>query len=136
VKRQATIARRTKETQISATLDLDGTGVSEITTGIGFLDHMLEQMVRHGLLDLTLSARGDLDVDFHHTVEDVGICLGKGLRQALGDGTGIRRFGHAQVVMDESLVSVTLDVSGRPYLVCKLSCCGERAGAFPVELVQ
>jgi imidazoleglycerol-phosphate dehydratase len=97
---------------------------------------MLAQTARHGLLDLTLRARGDLDVDFHHTVEDVGICLGRALRKALGDGSGIRRFGHAQVPMDESLVSVTLDLSGRPHLVYKVPFRVERVGTFPVDLAK
>ena len=134
--RKASVERKTSETEIRVDLCLDGSGQARVSTGIPFLDHMLEQMVRHGLLDLTIRARGDLEVDFHHTVEDVGICLGKAVRQALGDAWGIRRFGHAQVPMDESLVSVTLDLSGRPYLVCRLRPRGKKAGAFPVDLVQ
>jgi imidazoleglycerol-phosphate dehydratase len=97
---------------------------------------MLAQLARHGLLDLSVSAKGDLEVDFHHTVEDLGICMGKALRQAIGDASGIRRFGHAQIPMDDSLVSVSMDVSGRPYLVYKVTTRTERVGNFPVELVR
>jgi imidazoleglycerol-phosphate dehydratase len=130
------MARKTSETEIQVELCLDGTGRCEISTGVPFLDHMLEQMTRHGLLDLTLRARGDLEVDFHHTVEDVGICVGRAIRSALGDAVGIVRFGEAVIPMDESLVSVALDISGRPYLVFKLSMEEERIGTFPVALVE
>jgi imidazoleglycerol-phosphate dehydratase len=134
--RTASLHRKTSETEIHLELALDGRGHSDIASGIPFLDHMLEQMARHGLLDVTLRAKGDLKVDFHHTVEDIGICLGKGIKQALGDASGIRRFGHAQVPMDDSLVSVTLDISGRPYLVYRIpEITGQgRVGAFPVAL--
>ena len=134
--RKASIARKTSETEIEVELCLEGTGRCEISTGVPFLDHMLEQMARHGLLDIALRAQGDLEVDSHHTVEDVGICMGKAIRSALGDARGIVRFGQAQVPMDESLVSVALDISGRPYLVYKVFMDEERIGTFPVALVQ
>jgi imidazoleglycerol-phosphate dehydratase len=134
--RQASLERKTTETQVQVDLRLDGTGLCDIATGIPFLDHMLEQTAKHGFLDLTLRARGDLEVDFHHTVEDIGICLGKALRNALGDGSGIRRFGHAQVPMDDSLVSVAMDISGRPYLVYRVPSRGESVGRFPAALIQ
>lgn len=134
--RKASVERKTSETEIQLDLCLDGTGLSEISTGIPFLDHMIEQLVRHGFLDLNLRAQGDLAVDFHHTVEDIGICLGKAIRQAMGEPIGIRRFGHAQVPMDESLVSVTLDISGRPYLVYRVPTHTALVGSFPVALAQ
>jgi imidazoleglycerol-phosphate dehydratase len=134
--RKATVERKTRETDIHLTFCLDGSGNSDISTGVSFLDHMLDQVARHGHFDLTLRAKGDLDVDFHHTVEDIGICLGKAVRQALGDASGIRRFAHAQVPMDESLVSVTLDLSGRPHLVYKVPIQTERVGEFPVTLAR
>lgn len=134
--REASWERKTSETDISLSLRLDGRGEARISTGIPFLNHMLDQIARHGLLDLRIEARGDLEVDFHHTVEDVGICLGKAIRAALGGGSGIRRFGHAQVPMDESLVSVTLDLSGRPYLVYRIPLEGVYAGEFPVSLAR
>src|SRR4030042_5075934 len=114
--RKAQIERKTKETVISLSLDLDGRGNSEISTGIPFFGHMLSLLAMHGLFDLTLQAKGDLEVDFHHTVEDVGIALGQGIKQALADGAGIRRFGEALVPMDEALSRVVLDISGRPHL--------------------
>jgi imidazoleglycerol-phosphate dehydratase len=119
--RAATIARKTKETDISATVNLDGGGNYTIHTSIPFLDHMLSLMSRHGLFDMKLKAKGDIDVDYHHTVEDVGIVLGKAYKQALGDMRGITRYGQASVPMDEALASVSLDVSGRPYLVYKVA---------------
>jgi imidazoleglycerol-phosphate dehydratase len=115
-KRTAVIKRKTRETDIQGRLDIDGTGKYNIKTGIGFLDHMLELFSRHGLFDLELKAKGDLRVDIHHTNEDVGICLGEALKKALGDKKGIKRFGWATVPMDEAMVEVTLDISGRPYL--------------------
>ena len=114
--RTGTIERRTGETDIRVTVDLDGTGRSEVRTGIGFFDHMLDALARHALLDLTVVAAGDLHVDGHHTVEDTGIALGQAIAKALGDRAGIRRYGHAYVPLDESLVRAVVDVSGRPYL--------------------
>lgn len=136
VARESKIKRQTSETQVEVRLQLDGTGTSEVSTGIHFLDHMLEQLARHGWFDLEVRARGDLEVDFHHTVEDVGICLGKAIKEALGDGSCIRRFAHAQVPMDESLVGVSLDLSGRPYLACSLPKGIEPSGIFPVGLLE
>ncbi|MEJ5376782.1 MAG: imidazoleglycerol-phosphate dehydratase HisB [bacterium] len=134
--RESKIQRNTSETQVEVKLCLEGTGKSQISTGISFLDHMLEQLARHGWFDLEVCARGDLKVDFHHTVEDVGICLGKAIKEALGGGAGIRRFAHVQVPMDESLVGVSMDLSGRPYLVCRLPRRMERAGDFSVGLLE
>jgi imidazoleglycerol-phosphate dehydratase len=134
--RKASVQRKTSETDIRLTLCLEGSGKSKVTTGIPFLDHMLDQMVRHGLLDLSLQARGDLQVGLHHTVEDVGICIGKAIKEALGDAQGIRRFGYAQVPMDETLVSVTIDISGRPYLAYRLPTLTDREGAFPLPLTR
>jgi len=118
--RTARVERKTKETDIKLTINLDGKGKYSIDTSIPFLDHMLSLMCKHGLFDITLKARGDIDVDFHHTVEDVGIVLGKALKQTLGDMKGISRYGQATVPMDEALASVSIDVSGRPYLVYKV----------------
>ena len=134
--RQATIERNTAETQIAATVSIDGTGLSDVKTGVGFFDHMLTHLARHGLFDINLAARGDLDIDPHHTVEDVGICLGKAFLQALGDMKGLARFGHAVVPMDEALADVTVDLSGRPFLQfgAELPC--GRAGEFDSELVE
>src|SRR4051794_20213982 len=115
--RTACIQRETAETRIDLTLDLDGTGRTTVQTGVGFLDHMLTLLGRHSLIDVTVEARGDLHVDAHHTVEDVGICLGKALTQALGDKSGIRRYGSATVPMDETLVTAAVDLSGRPFCV-------------------
>src|SRR5437588_11525522 len=115
--RAARIERETTETRIILSLDLEGTGRSTVHTGVGFFDHMLTLLARHSLIDLTIEARGDLHVDPHHTVEDVGICLGKALTQALGDKAGIRRYGSATLPMDETLVTVALDLSGRPFCV-------------------
>ncbi len=134
--REASLERKTSETDISLSLRLDGKGEATISTGIPFLDHMLDQIARHGFMDLRIQAKGDLDVDLHHTVEDVGICLGKVIREAVGGGSGIRRFGHAQIPMDESLVSVTLDISGRPYLVYRVPLEEVRVGEFPVGLAR
>jgi imidazoleglycerol-phosphate dehydratase len=135
--RTGSVTRTTKETDIQVTLTLDGTGVSEINTGIPFFDHMLTAFARYGFFDLDLHARGDLDVDYHHTVEDVGICLGEAFDRALGAKEGIQRFGHTVMPMDEALVSVTLDISARPYLIYHATFPGPRIGtSFPSELVQ
>jgi imidazoleglycerol-phosphate dehydratase len=115
--RTATITRKTAETDIKLALNLDGSGQAEVSSGVGFLDHMLTHIAKHGLFDLTVSCRGDTHIDAHHTVEDVGICLGKALAQALGDKAGIRRFGDSLVPLDEALVQCAVDVSGRPYCV-------------------
>ncbi|HEX2840911.1 imidazoleglycerol-phosphate dehydratase HisB [Hyphomicrobium sp.] len=136
MKRQATIARRTKETQITATVDLDGTGVSEISTGIGFLDHMLEQLARHGLIDIKLEAKGDLHIDFHHTAEDVGIVLGQAVAKALGDKQGITRYADVHLPMDETLTRVAVDVSGRPYLIWKVIFSQPKIGEMDTELFR
>ena len=119
MKRQATITRTTKETEISATVDLDGTGAYDIKTGIGFLDHMLEQLARHSLIDITLKAKGDLHIDFHHTAEDTGIVIGQAIAKALGDKAGIVRYADVHLPMDETLTRVAVDVSGRPFLIWK-----------------
>jgi imidazoleglycerol-phosphate dehydratase len=132
--RTADIERATSETDIRLSLNLDGAGTAEIETGIGFFDHMLTLFARHGLFDLSIHCRGDLHVDAHHTVEDVGICLGGAIRQAVGDKAGIVRYGTFTVPMDESLVMVSLDLSGRPYLVCNLRPPAARVGEFDAEL--
>lgn len=129
------VTRRTAETDITLSVSLDGTGRHEVATGVAFLDHMLAQLSKHGLLDLTVSATGDTDVDFHHTVEDVGICLGRALRQAIGDGSGIRRFGHAFAPMDEALVLCAVDVSGRGGAEVSLQLASAKVGDFDTELV-
>jgi imidazoleglycerol-phosphate dehydratase len=134
--RTAQIRRETKETKVEVTLDLDGKGNASVHTGIGFFDHMLDLLGRHGLFDLTVSAEGDLEVDSHHTVEDVGIVIGQCLERALGDKRGISRYGWAIVPMDESLAQVVVDLSGRPAFVYNVKFTGERIGAFPVELVE
>jgi imidazoleglycerol-phosphate dehydratase len=133
--RCATIKRKTNETDIEVVLNLDDSGASEIQTGIGFLDHMLAHVAKHGLLDLTVRAQGDLHVDDHHTVEDVGITLGQALHQALGDKVGIVRFGQAFAPMDEALVLCALDISGRGMSVCALDIPVERIGGFTTEMV-
>ena len=132
--RTAEIHRTTRETDIRLTLDLDGSGKAEIATGIGFFDHMLDLFARHGLFDLTVAARGDLHVDQHHTVEDVGICLGQALREALGDRSGIARYGHALAPMDEALLLAAVDVSGRAYYAGDLDVYGRAIGGFDAEL--
>src|SRR3972149_5874184 len=119
--RRATVKRKTKETAISATVDLDGTGAYDVATGVGFLDHMIEQLARHSLIDITLKAEGDLHIDQHHTPEDSGIVLGPAAARALGDKQGIARYGFAYLPMDETLTRVAVDVSGRPYLVGKVA---------------
>lgn len=118
--RTAKVERKTKETNISVSVNLDGTGIHAIQTTIPFLDHMLSLMSKHGLIDMKIKAKGDTDIDYHHTVEDLGIVLGKAVKQALGDMKGISRYGQASVPMDESIASVSLDISGRPYLVYKV----------------
>lgn len=136
VKRQASIARRTKETQITATIDLDGTGAFDIATGVGFLDHMLEQLARHALIDIKLEAKGDLHIDFHHTTEDVGIVLGQAVSKALGDKQGITRYADVHLPMDETLTRVALDVSGRPFLVWKVEFSQPKIGEMDTELFR
>ncbi len=134
--RKAEVHRATSETEITVSLCLDGTGTCAVHTGIGFLDHMLEQLARHGLLDLTLRAEGDLHIDAHHTVEDTGIALGRALAQALGDKRGIHRYGHAYVPMDEALCRAVLDFSGRPYLVWDVPFTQNRLGDMDTELFR
>lgn len=136
MKRQATISRRTKETQISASLDLDGTGAFDIVTGVGFLDHMLEQLARHSLMDIKLEAKGDLHIDFHHTTEDVGIVLGQAVAKALGDKQGITRYADVLLPMDEALTRVALDVSGRPFLVWNVNFTQPKIGEMDTELFR
>lgn len=136
MERQATIHRVTKETDISLTLNLDGSGTASISTGIGFFDHMLNSFARHGFFDLDLKVRGDLQVDTHHTVEDVGIVLGQAIQQAVGDKAGILRFGSQILPMDESLVLCSLDLCGRPYLGYDLSLDRERVGDFETEMAR
>jgi imidazoleglycerol-phosphate dehydratase len=136
VKRQASIARKTKETQITASVDLDGTGVFEISTGVGFLDHMLEQLARHALIDIKLEAKGDLHIDFHHTTEDVGIVLGQAVQKALGDKQGITRYADVHLPMDETLTRVAIDVSGRPYLIWKVAFSQPKIGEMDTELFR
>jgi len=132
--RQATVERKTKETQIKLTLNLDGSGENTISTGIGFFDHMLTLFSRHSLIDLTIAASGDLEVDYHHTVEDIGICLGKALAEALGDKKGITRFGNASLPMDEVLANVAIDLSGRPYLVFNAEFTDQKVGDYDTAL--
>jgi len=134
--RMATIERKTKETQIKATVNLDGTGQYEVTTGIGFLDHMLEQLSRHSLVDLTLEAKGDLHIDNHHTTEDTGIVIGEAVSKALGDRAGIRRYGDAMIPMDETLTRVALDASNRPYLIWKVAFSRPKLGEMDTELFK
>lgn len=136
MKRQATISRRTKETEIQATIDLDGTGTFEIETGIGFLDHMLEQLSRHALIDIKLRAKGDLHVDLHHTTEDSGIVLGQAVAKALGDKTGITRYADVHLPMDETLTRVAVDVSGRPYLIWNVTFTRDKIGEMDTELFR
>ena len=135
-KRTAEIERKTRETSIRLTLDLDGEGKSRISTGVGFLDHMLDLLARHAYLDLTVKAEGDTAVDDHHTVEDVGICLGDALKQALADKKGIQRFGSASVPMEEARADVSVDLSGRPYLIYQTTKLPEKVGNFDTELTR
>ncbi len=132
--RTATIDRNTLETQISVTVNLDGTGEKNFETGLPFLEHMLHQVARHGLLDLTIDAKGDLEIDAHHTVEDIGITLGQAIKEAIGDKAGIRRYGHAYVPLDEALSRVVIDFSGRPGLEYNINFKRPRVGDFDVEL--
>ncbi len=136
MKRQASLSRKTKETEITAAIDLDGTGVFDIQTGIGFLDHMLEQLSRHALIDIKLVAKGDLHVDFHHTTEDSGIVLGQLVAKALGDKTGISRYADVHLPMDETLTRVAVDVSGRPYLIWNVTFTRDKLGEMDTELFR
>lgn len=135
-KRVASISRETKETNIQVKLDLDGNGNSSLSTGLPFFEHMLEQVARHGLIDLDIQAQGDLQVDAHHTVEDTGIALGQALADALGDKSGIFRYGHAYVPLDEALSRVVIDLSGRPLLVYEVEYPRARIGDFDVDLIR
>ena len=134
--RSASIARKTKETDISATISLDGTGAYDIKTGIGFLDHMLEQLARHSLIDIKLVAKGDLHIDYHHTAEDSGIVLGQALAKALGDRAGITRYADVHLPMDETLTRVAIDVSGRPYLIWDVKFSRDKLGEMDTELFK
>lgn len=133
--RTASIQRKTAETDIKLTLDLDGTGRADAATGVGFFDHMLTLLARHAVIDLAVSAVGDLHVDQHHTVEDVGICLGQAVRQALGDRAGIRRYGHMTLPMEETLVTTAIDLGGRPFFVFEAEFPSPKIGEFDSELV-
>lgn len=134
--RRAKIERKTTETQISASIDLDGTGAYDVKTGIGFLDHMIEQLARHSLIDITLKAKGDFHIDYHHTTEDTGIVLGQALAKALGERAGIRRYGDALIPMDETLTRVALDASNRPYLIWKVAFVRDKLGEMDTELFK
>ncbi len=134
--RQATVERKTKETGISATVNLDGSGVYDVTTGVGFLDHMMEQLSRHALIDLDLKAQGDTHIDFHHVTEDCGIVIGEAVSKALGDRAGIVRYGAAFIPFDETLTRVTLDCSNRPYLVWNVSFPTSKLGEMDTELFR
>lgn len=134
--RKAYVSRQTKETQIEVHVDLDGTGRAQISTGVGFFDHMLEQLARHSLIDMEITTKGDLHIDAHHTVEDTGIALGQALRQALGDMRGITRFADVLLPMDETLTRIAIDLSGRPYLVFKTVFPRAKIGDFDTELVR
>ncbi len=134
--RIAEVTRKTAETEIALSLNLDGTGKYDVTTGVGFFDHMMDQLARHSLIDITLRAKGDLHVDDHHTVEDAGIALGQALVKALGDKTGIRRYGHFNLAMDDAQVACALDLSARPYLVWNVPFPTAKIGTFDTELVR
>ncbi len=134
--RKASIDRKTTETEVSVTVALDGSGAYDVKTGVGFLDHMLEQLARHSLIDIKLRAKGDTHIDFHHTVEDSAIALGRAIAKALGDRKGIRRYASLHLPMDETLTRVAIDVSGRPYLVWKVAFSHPRIGDFDTELVR
>lgn len=134
--RQAEVTRNTRETQIAVRLDLDGSGRSALATGIPFLDHMLDQVARHGVFDLEVTAKGDLQIDAHHTVEDIGITLGQAFARAVGDKRGVRRYGHAYVPLDEALTRVVIDLSGRPGLEYGIDFSRARIGEFDVDLVH
>lgn len=134
--RDATVTRTTSETAISVSISLDGTGSAKISTGVGFFDHMLDQLAKHSLIDMTITAKGDLHIDDHHTVEDVGIALGQALSKALGDKKGIRRYGHFALAMDDAQIACALDLSARPYLICTLDFPTPKIGSFDTELVR
>jgi len=134
--RSASISRTTRETDISVEVKLDGTGKSDISTGVGFFDHMLDQIARHSLIDLTIKAKGDLHIDFHHTVEDVGIALGQAFKQAIGDMKGITRYADVHLPMDETLTRVAIDISGRAFLVFRTRFHTDRIGTFDTQLVR
>jgi len=134
--RKAEISRKTKETEIDVAIDLDGSGAAKISTGIGFFDHMLEQLAKHSLIDIEIAAKGDLHIDYHHTVEDTGIALGQAIKKALGDMRGITRFADVLLPMDETLTRVAVDVSGRPYLVFRTTFDRPKIGEFDTDLVR
>ena len=134
--RTASIKRKTKETDVEVSVNLDGKGLSDISTGIGFLDHMLDLLARHSRIDITVKAKGDLHIDHHHTTEDVGIALGQSVKQALGDMKGITRYADVHLPMDEALTRVAIDISGRPFLVFKAEFVRDKVGTFDTELVQ
>lgn len=134
--RKAEISRKTAETEITVSVNLDGTGAYDNKTGVGFFDHMLDQLARHSLIDLTIRAKGDLHIDDHHTVEDVGIALGQALTKAFGDKAGIRRYGHFRLAMDDAQVACALDLSARPYLIWNLAFPTAKIGTFDTELVR
>jgi imidazoleglycerol-phosphate dehydratase len=134
--RSGSVTRKTNETEIVVEVNLDGTGAAKIATGVGFFDHMLDQLARHSLMDLTISAKGDLHIDDHHTVEDVGIALGQAIRQALGDKRGLTRYADCLLPMDETLTRVAVDVSGRPFLVFRTAFPSPKIGTFDTELVR
>ena len=134
--RKAAVKRKTKETDVEVEIDLDGTGASAISTGIGFLDHMLDLLARHSRIDITVKAKGDLHIDHHHTTEDVGISLGQAVKQALGDMRGITRYADTHMPMDEALTRVAIDISGRPFLVFRAEFARHKVGTFDTELVK
>jgi imidazoleglycerol-phosphate dehydratase len=136
VTRTATVTRRTNETEVTAALTIDGSGEADVSTGIGFFDHLLTSLAHHALFDLAISAQGDIQIDDHHTVEDVTLVLGAALSEALGDRTGIRRFGDASVPMDESVASAVVDVGGRPYAIVDLPFRGDRVGELSLQLIE
>jgi imidazoleglycerol-phosphate dehydratase len=134
--RSAKVSRKTKETEISVSLDIDGTGKAEMATGVGFFDHMLDQLSRHSLIDMTIRAKGDLHIDDHHTVEDTGIAIGQALAKAMGERRGIMRYASLDLAMDETLTRAAIDVSGRPYLVWNVAFPSQKIGTFDTELVR
>lgn len=134
--RTATVERKTKETSVKVTVNLDGMGIYNVSTGIGFLDHMMEQLSRHSLMDITIEAKGDLHIDYHHTTEDVGITLGEAVNKALGERRGITRYGSAYAPMDETLTRVALDISGRPYFIWKVNFSKPKLGDMDTELFR
>ena len=134
--RKASVSRKTKETEISVTVDLDGKGLSNISTGVGFFDHMLDQLSRHSLIDMTIEAKGDLHIDDHHTVEDTGIAIGQAIARALGERRGITRYASIDLAMDETLTGAAIDVSGRPFLVWNVDFSAPKIGTFDTELVR